>query len=423
MPLGFITPAVVDPGVYSLRLGVVDASGRRGSVVREVNAWKLSGEEFAVADLVIGPVPDAGNPLLPAVEPHVSDSLAGLIELYSTNPALFDRTTVAFEVADAEEAPALMTARGEMSPDAAQPGTRSVQALLNPRALPAGRYVMRARITRDGQPVGLLVRPFVLTPPAAAALPDNPPQLAIPRFDRGAVMAAPVLGEILAGLERQTPSLREATAAARDGRFGAAALEALTAGAQEAAAFFKGLEWYEKGDINQAANQFNIAAGPRRTFFPAAFYLGAAFAAAGRDRDAAGVLQMSFGSEPRPSMAYALFADARLRDGQPQSVVDVLGPAWSRTPADDEIGQRLAVAYVLTGRHAEALPVLEGYISRHPDDQVALFAAIIAQYEAATRAGVSLSDAENARLTRWARAYSGPQRALVDKYVETLRAR
>ena len=78
---------------------------------------------------------------------------------------------------------------------------------------------------------------------------------------------------------------------------------------------------------------------------------------------------------------------------------------------------------MLTGKHAEALPVLEGYLSRHPDDQVALFAAIIAQYEAATRASVSLSDAERARLRRWAQAYTGPQRALVDKYVQTLRAR
>lgn len=422
-PLGFVTPIVVEPGVYSLRLGVVDESGRRGSVVREVNAWKLRGEEFAVADLVVGPIPEAGNPLLPAVEPHVGDSLAGLIELYSTTPASFDRTAVTFEVADAEEGPALLTVPGQMAPDTAEPGARSVQAIVNPRALPAGRYVMRARISRDGQPAGLLVRPFVLMPPAAAAIPDNPPPLAIPRFERGAVMAPDVLGEILSGLERQSPSLREATAAARGGQYGAAALEALTAGAQEAAAFFKGLEWYVKGDISQAASQFNIAAGPRRTFFPAAFYLGAAYAAAGRDRDAAGVLQMSFGAEPRPAIAYALFADARLRDGQPQSVIDVLGPAWQRTPDNDELGQRLAVAYALTGRHAEALPVLEGYLSRHPDDQAALFAAILAQYEASTRVGVSLSDVERERLTRWARAYTGPQRALVDKYVDTLRAR
>ena len=38
-----------------------------------------------------------------------------------------------------------------------------------------------------------------------------------------------------------------------------------------------------------------LAAGPRREFFPAAFYLGAAFAAAGRDRDAAGIWQLPLG--------------------------------------------------------------------------------------------------------------------------------
>ena len=49
---------IVDPGNYSLRFGVVDAEGRRGGVIRDVNAWKLGGEEFALGDLLIG---DAGT--------------------------------------------------------------------------------------------------------------------------------------------------------------------------------------------------------------------------------------------------------------------------------------------------------------------------------------------------------------------------
>lgn len=53
------------------------------------------------------------------------------------------------------------------------------------------------------------------------------------------------------------------------------------------------------------ATQLNIAAGPRREFFPAAFYLGASFAAAGRDRAAAAVWQMGIGSETRLPIVYA----------------------------------------------------------------------------------------------------------------------
>ena len=64
MPAGAVIVAVVDPGVYSLRLAVVDEQGRRGAIVREVNAWKMAGEEFAVADLVVGTPPSQGQTLL-----------------------------------------------------------------------------------------------------------------------------------------------------------------------------------------------------------------------------------------------------------------------------------------------------------------------------------------------------------------------
>ena len=40
---------------------------------------------------------------------------------------------------------------------------------------------------------------------------------------------------------------------------------------------------------------------------------------------------MGIGTEVRLPIVYAFFADARFRDGQPQSVIDVLQPAWQRT--------------------------------------------------------------------------------------------
>ena len=177
----------------------------------------------------------------------------------------------------------------------------------------------------------------------------------------------------------------------------AAALEALTSGNQTAAAFFKGLDWYSKGQLNDAATQLQLAAGPRREFFPAAFYLGATFAAAGRDRDAAGIWQLAIGKEPRPAIYYILLADARLRDGQSESVIDVLKPAYERNPADDELGQRLASAYLMNGRYAEAMPVLDSYLTRHPNEQVALFAAVFAQYHVATRERLAVSAADQAK--------------------------
>ena len=99
------------------------------------------------------------------------------------------------------------------------------------------------------------------------------------------------------------------------------------------------------------------------------------------------------------------------------------GPAWRRSQTDDQVARRLAFAYIMTGRHADAVPLLDAYLGQNADDQEALYAAIVAQYEASSSAGVSLPQAEIAKLTRYARAYRGPQQALVEKYLAALRAR
>lgn len=423
--LVFRTEALVDPGVYSLRLAVVDPAGRRGALVREVNAWKMADEEFAVADLVVGAPPTSGQVVLASVEPQVDAELAAVLELYSTNPAVFASTSVAFEVADDVEAPALVTSAADIV-DGAQPTSRTAQAVIPTRAIPPGRYVVRARLVRNGSVVGLLSRPFVLRGPAGgqpALLPAvilASPALT-PPFDRAAAEAPELRTSLLADVERRWPSLGPALAEARAGRYGAAALEALGAGNQDAAAFLKGLEFFTRGQFEQAATQLNVAAGPRREFFAAAFYLGASLAALGRDRDAASVWQLAIGNEPRPAQVYVHFADARLRDGQPQSVVDVLEGVWQRTPTDTAVGRRLATALARTGRTFDALPVFEQYLARHPDDQEVLVSAILAQYEASTRSGLALSERERTRLTGWARAYTGPERALIDRYVNSVR--
>ena len=243
-----------------------------------------------------------------------------------------------FEIADDQDSPALLTGGAQMIVGS-EPTQRVGQGVLSATLLPAGRYVARARITRGDNMAGVLVRPFILDlPPAGTAMPSPFTQGSVAKFDPKLPLSPRVLGEFLALVEKQFPELKSPLAEARAGRYGIAAIEALTSGDQAAAAFFKGLDWYSKGQLTQAVTQLELAAGPRREFFPAAFYLGASFAAAGRDRDAAGVWQMAIGKEPRPPLFYLLLADARLRDSQPASVVDVLKPAFERAPNDDEIG-------------------------------------------------------------------------------------
>jgi tetratricopeptide (TPR) repeat protein len=220
--------------------------------------------------------------------------------------------------------------------------------------------------------------------------------------------------------EKRAPALTEAMSQARAGRYGSAALDALSEGDQTTAAFLRGLDFYARGQFDQAATQLDIASGPRREFFPAAFYLGAVFAAAGRDREAAGIWQLSLGNEARPAAVYPMIADARMRDGQPDSAIDVLKPAFERSPTDDNVARRLGIAYVLTGRFSEAVPVLDSYLTRNGADQDALFGAIIAHYEV-VRAGQTLSNVDAGKLRKYATAYRGPEQALVEKYLTTLR--
>jgi len=228
------------------------------------------------------------------------------------------------------------------------------------------------------------------------------------------------MGAMLDLVEAARPSLKAALAEARAGGWGAAARAAFEAGEQEAATLLRGIELLGRGEVDAAAKLFEAAAGPRRQFFPAAFYLGACFAAAGRDREAAGIWQHAIGSTPRPPVVYPFVADARLRDGQPGAAADVLRSAHERWPDDGAIGRRLGLALALSGRLGEARPVLDAYLARHPQDQDALLAAVAAWYDLAREGG--LSEEDRAKVERYSAAYRGPQQALVAAYLEAIRA-
>jgi VWFA-related protein len=427
-PLAFLAGVALEPGNYSLRLGAVDAAGRRGMVIRDVAAWKLAGEELATGDLFVGTLPTPGKSLVAGVEPHVAaDGLAAYIELYSTSAATFDATAVQVEIADNQDGPALLTLPAQLAPGK-QATWRVATAVLGARPLPPGPYVARAKVTRAGKTLAVLTRPFVLE---AGSKVEAAPLIAaravnfagtLPPFDRHAVTSREFMTPMLDAVEKRSPALKDAVVEARAGRYGPAALEALTAGDQEAASFLRGLDLFIKGQLDQAATQLQLAAGPRRDFFPAAFYLGAAFAAVGRDRDAAGVWQIALGTVARPTAVYLLVADARLRDGQAQAAIDILKPAFQREPASDPIATRLGMAYLIADQHSEAIPVIDAYLTRRPADQDYLLAAIVSYYEA-SRAGMGLSNVDRARLKKYGAAYKGPQQPLVGKYLDTMAVR
>jgi tetratricopeptide (TPR) repeat protein len=274
----------------------------------------------------------------------------------------------------------------------------------------------------------VLVRPFVLerderanaAPPAGIGVVPSAVIAPLPKFDRAIPLERDLLDVMLTMVERHSPDLKTALVEARAGRYDVAAREAFNSGDLIVGAFWSGVDLFSKGELDEAAAQLQAAAGPRREFFPAAFFLGACYAAVGRDQDAAGVWQLALGKDPRPPVAYMVAADARLRIGQSQSAIDILKPAYDRDPTQDEIARRLATAYAMTNRHGEALTVLDGYLRRHPDDQDMLFAAIASQYEM-VRGGQILSNIDRDKVRGYAAAYQGPNRTLVDKYLETMK--
>jgi hypothetical protein len=118
---------------------------------------------------------------------------------------------------------------------------------------------------------------------------------------------------------------------------------------------------------------------------------------------------------------YTMAADARLRDGQPASAVDILKPVYERAP-NDALARRLGLAYVMAGRFAEAVPVLDASLAADATDQDLLFAAVVAHYEVA-RAGQTPSNEDRAKLRRYAAAYRGDNAALIDKYLAVIEGR
>src|SRR4029077_16458622 len=130
------------------------------------------------------------------------------------------------------------------------------------------------------------------------------------------------------------------------------------------------------GDLNAAAGKFRDALRMDPEFFSAAFYLGACYAAGGKDRDAAGAWQTSLITESNAPFVYTLLGDALLRLRDMDQAIDVLTEARTLWPADDQVALRLGTALVMANKPADAMKVLEPYLQAHPADQERLFLAL-----------------------------------------------
>src|SRR4030095_15538791 len=128
-----------------------------------------------------------------------------------------------------------------------------------------------------------------------------------------------------------------------------------------------------RSDLKGAEARFREALRMDSEFLPAAFYLGACLAAAGRDREAAGAWQTSLITEANAPFVYTLLGDALLRLRDVEQAIDVPMEAGTLGPREDQFGLRLGTALVAAKKQAEALKVLQPYLEAHPADPEWLF--------------------------------------------------
>jgi VWFA-related protein len=172
-PLQFGTAVVLDPGVYTLRFGVVDGQGRRGTIVRELNIADAAGG-IGTSDLIVANRPATGTGLRPSVNPLIdTGQLAMYLELYAPAPEDLEWATVDLEIAGTADGPALATESAAIT-DGAQPSWRVASGVVDVSALAPGRYVARARVIQDRESIRVVTQPFTVgraspgaTPPAA----------------------------------------------------------------------------------------------------------------------------------------------------------------------------------------------------------------------------------------------------------------
>jgi VWFA-related protein len=432
----FTGETVVDPATYNLRLAVVDAAGRRGSVEHTVKAALVSAGGLEISDLVLAPS-SAGGAVRPAVDLELAGGgLSAFLELAGRDPARVAKATVAIELAESADGPPLLRAPVDAGA-AGKDGTRVATLEIAAGLLPPGDYTARAEVSIEGKPVAVVTRPFRIAPPRAGTAIARAPLagllVEVQPFDRAELLQPGTLGHFVDRLDATVPGPVPAgvAAAVREARQGRpeAMLDRLGEGGKEDArvAFLRGVSYYARGNLPSALTQLQAALRLDSELFPAAVYMGACYASDGKDLDAIGAWQTALIGDVGSPVLYALLSDALVRSKEQEQAVAILNEGLAAFPDDVGLRRRLGMAYAMAGRGEEALPLLTAWVDAHPEDQGALFATLALLFEGFSRetAGAAPLE-ERQRLTRYAKAYvdgKGPNRELIERWLRYLESR
>jgi tetratricopeptide (TPR) repeat protein len=193
-----------------------------------------------------------------------------------------------------------------------------------------------------------------------------------------------------------------------------------TAPSHAATMFLAGIVKMSQGDLTAAESNLRDALKASPEFFPAAFYLGATYAATGRDAEAVSIWQTALITDAGAPFVYTLLGDAMLRLHRTADAIGLLREAAILWPDVGDVTMRFGTALAQGGQAADALKVLEPYLESHAADQDRLMLAMRLLYEArAASRPIDSVENDRAKFNRYFDAYAktnGPQLALAKQW-------
>jgi tetratricopeptide (TPR) repeat protein len=326
------------------------------------------------------------------------------VEAYgAAGPAL----AVTFEIATDAAGPALVQAAVPALPGGKE---RTIFSGELPVAqLPPGKYLLRAVVSSSDRPLKTMTRPFEIGAPAV--LMTSADRTSAPPSSE---LYLPVGDELAARTFRRDSAARAETLRAFREHVAPASRSA----------FDKGAASLATGDYAGAEQAFKAAITVDGDSSAAIAYLGATYAASGRDAEAAGAWQTSLVDGSGVPDTYEWLGDALIRSHELAEARATLEEAQSKWPADVRFAKPLALVYATFGLGREAVRTLEPYLIADQDDREALALGVEWIYQLHFAGAAAHTPADDLKLAKqWAGAYEkakGARASLVRQWMLAL---
>lgn len=399
-----------------LALSTIILADRIGVRAEPYNSLEQRAHPYAIGATEI--VPSADTLLTPADQLSVAFQIVNPMASASGTPDVQVKLRLVRLAAGREEHVATLSPliydRTTLPPDFdVRLGHPLIAAMSAPLAtIPRGAY--RLLITAEDRVAGTVVAgatSFTVAGTPASLLAEAPPLG--PRFDVQSALQPPVISAVIDRLTPPAPSpaLARALQAARGGRFAELLVEdAVAPGEQGTRAALTGLGLLSLGNLGAIA-QLERALQPPTEVAPVRFLLGAARALQNRDADAIDSWQAARRLGFPRAVIDRFLADAYLRGRNFQAAANAI-----EASGDGAAARTFAATRMALGKEGDAVAMLDGVLSRSPDDHESRWLLVHALYSEYVRGRRDQRD----RLITEARRYiaaAGPHAALASEWL------